>query len=264
MKSQFAFFQTFFHYKKSLILSNEGKLKLRKKVRPGFCTSSIKREIRHFHVAIVQWWQWNVDKTIRCTCKVVDLLIIKLLTGRPTLPEYVVTCLEWHCIFETELQDIRIFSFFGHPWKCLKAHFSMMSPKFRCQARVRHPSEKVQPTQNTVRERGYFIREIISPSDEIIAHIHCPFFMNVFLHTSLAWGVTARHCTASTSGEFSNIWQSKRVGIIAIKNKRTRIRFQRYSPGGRGILNSLTWGIDWWRKKKLLPVTVLEPSVVFA
>ena len=91
-----------------------------------------------------------------------------------------------------------------------------------------------------------------------------PLFMNVFLHTSLAWGVTARHCTASTSGEFSNIWQSKRVGIIAIKNKRTRIRFHRYSPGGRGILNSLTWGIDWWRKKKLLPVTVLEPSVVFA
>ena len=89
MKSQFAFFQTFFHYNKSLILSNEGKLKLRKKVRPGLCTSSIKREIRHFHVAIVQWWQWNVDKTIRCTCKVVDLLIIKLLTGRPTLPEYV-------------------------------------------------------------------------------------------------------------------------------------------------------------------------------
>ena len=89
MKSQFAFFQTFFRYNKSLILSNEGKLKLRKKVRPGLCTSSIKREIRHFHVAIVQWWQWNVDKTIRCTCKVVDLLIIKLLTGRPTLPEYV-------------------------------------------------------------------------------------------------------------------------------------------------------------------------------
>ena len=127
----------------------------------------------------------------------------------------------------------------------------MMSPKFRCQAHVRHPSEKVQPTQNTVRQRGYFIREIISPSDEMIAHIHRPFFMNVFLHTSLAWGVTARHCTASTSGEFSNIWQSKRVGIIAIKNKRTRIRFHRYSPGGRGILNSLTWGIDWWRKKKI-------------
>ena len=54
MKSQFAFFQTFFRYNKSLILSNEGKLKLRKKVRPGLCTSSIKREIRHFHVAIVQ------------------------------------------------------------------------------------------------------------------------------------------------------------------------------------------------------------------
>ena len=160
-------------------------------------------------------------------------------------------------------RSIRILSFFGHPWKFLKAHFSMMSPKFRCQARVRHPSEKIQPTQNTVREGGYFIREIISPSGEMVAHAS-PFFMNVFLNTSLPWGVIAQHCTASTSREFYNIWQSKRVGIIAIKNKRTRIRFHRYSPGGRGILNSLTWGIDWWRKKKLLPVTVLEPSVVFA
>ena len=36
-------------------------------------TSSIKREIRHFHVVVVQWRQRNVQKTL-CTCKVVVLL----------------------------------------------------------------------------------------------------------------------------------------------------------------------------------------------
>ena len=28
------------------------------------CTSSVKREIRHFHVVVVQWRQKNVQKTM--------------------------------------------------------------------------------------------------------------------------------------------------------------------------------------------------------
>ena len=47
-----------------------------KKVRLCLFTSLIKREVsRHLHAVVVKWWQRNVDKTIRCKCKVVDLLI---------------------------------------------------------------------------------------------------------------------------------------------------------------------------------------------
>ena len=95
------------------------------------------------------------DKTIRCTCKVVDLLIklidwpyyafrirrrSRLAVVSSTLSiQLYFTCLKRRCLFETESQDTRILSCFG-PWKFLKAYFSIMSLKFRCQAR--HPSEK--------------------------------------------------------------------------------------------------------------------------
>ena len=63
------------------------------------------------------------------------------------------------CIFETESQDIRIVSFFGHPWKFPKAHFSIMSPKFQCQAR--NPSEKYRRkillTGKRIFHEGYHI-----------------------------------------------------------------------------------------------------------
>ena len=48
----------------------------RKKVRLRLFTSLIKRKVsRYLHAVVVKWWQRNVDKTIRCKCKVVDLLI---------------------------------------------------------------------------------------------------------------------------------------------------------------------------------------------
>lgn len=36
---------------------------------------------------------------------------------------------------------------------------------------------------------------------------------------------------------------------------------RRFHNRSRVSLNSLTWGIDWWREK-ILPVTILDPSVV--
>ena len=44
--------------------------------RRGLFTSSIKREMRHFHVIFVHWRQSNLHlKKVWCTCKVVVLLI---------------------------------------------------------------------------------------------------------------------------------------------------------------------------------------------
>ena len=109
-------------------------------------TSSIKREVRHFHVVVMQLWQRSVDKTIRCTCKVFDLLIklidwpycasrIRRRSWRAVVSCTLSTwlhfaCLERQCSFETESQDLRILSFFGHPWKSLKVHFSHPSGKY--------------------------------------------------------------------------------------------------------------------------------------
>ena len=107
-------------------------------------------------------------------------------------------------------------------------HFSIMSLKFRCQAR--HPlSEKYSQiyTLNTVdgKEAGKedFTTKMIAPrgvnkTDKTpqgspeFAH-ESPFFINFFFfYISLPWGLTARLQL------FANIWQSKRLGIIAIKN----------------------------------------------
>ena len=98
-------------------------------------------------------------------------------------------------------------------------HFSIMSLKFRCQAR--HPlSEKYSQmyTQNTVDGKEDFITDIIAPrgvnkTDKTpqgspeFAH-ESPFFMNVFFYISLPWGLTVR------LQPFANIWQSKGLGII--------------------------------------------------
>ena len=61
----------------SLTMSNEGEfplswflrgpyssLKRERKIRHRLFTSSIKREIRHFHVVVVQWLQRNVQKNV--------------------------------------------------------------------------------------------------------------------------------------------------------------------------------------------------------
>ena len=58
----------------SLTLSNVGE-PIEKKVFLSLLTSSTKREITYFHVVVVQLWQRNVDNTMKCTCKVIDLLI---------------------------------------------------------------------------------------------------------------------------------------------------------------------------------------------
>ena len=92
------------------------------------------------------------------------------------------------------------------------------------------PKWKIQPnTQNTVDGKEDFIMDIISPSgvnktdktqaSPEFAH-ESPFFTNVFFLHLLSLGVTAR---LYPHEGFANISQSKRVGIIAIKNKRTGI-----------------------------------------
>ena len=73
--------------------------------------------------------------------------------------------------------------------------------------------------------------------------------MNIFLTFPCCWRVTA---WLQAQEGFANIWQSKQVGIIAIKNKKKRKYtfkgcFHHYSR--RSILNSLAWGIDGWQKK---------------
>ena len=55
------------------------------KFRPCLFTSCVKRKTKHFHVAVVQWRQRNVQKA-RCTCKVVVLLIKPIAFFMLTLP----------------------------------------------------------------------------------------------------------------------------------------------------------------------------------
>ena len=47
-------------------------LERERKTHRRLFTSSIKLEIRHFHVVVMQWWQQNVQKSV-ITCKVVVL-----------------------------------------------------------------------------------------------------------------------------------------------------------------------------------------------
>ena len=76
-KGEFMFFQSssrllqvtnFFKCRRTLLKSNsqeaypssEGERKFRRRL----CTSSVHREIRHFHVVVVQWRQRNVQKSV--------------------------------------------------------------------------------------------------------------------------------------------------------------------------------------------------------
>ena len=58
---------------------------MEKKFRRRLCTSSVKREIRHFHVLVVQWRQRNVQKAW-CTCKIVVLGIKPIASLTSSLP----------------------------------------------------------------------------------------------------------------------------------------------------------------------------------
>ena len=108
-----------------------------------------------------------------------------------------------------------------------------MSLKFRCH----HDSQvndTAKYTKYSWRERGYFLRDIISPSgvnktDKTqasleFAHesplIFYDFFF--FFNVSWLWGVTAKLQPQESSPTFV---QSKRVEIIAIKNKESELTF---------------------------------------
>ena len=104
-------------------------------------------------------------------------------------------------------------------------------------------------------ERGYFIRDIISPrgvnksdikqASSEFTHASPFLVIIIFWHFgSLPLGVTA---LLQPQEGFAIFWQRKRVAIIAI--------------------NSLNWGIDGWRKKNYFRSpydNMLQPSVVFA
>ena len=58
---------------------------------------------------------------------------------------------------------MNVSSFFGHPWKFLKAYFSSVSPKFG----VKHDTQvksAAKYAKYSSRKRGYFITDIVSPS----------------------------------------------------------------------------------------------------
>ena len=206
---------------------------------------------KRFFFLISYFYFLQVDKTKRCTSKVVDLLI-KLIVW-PYYASWIrrgswravvssTLCIKWHftrlerqCIFETESQDIRILSFLlilGNYWRLMRSFFDH-EPQITVSSTT--PKWKIQPnTQTTIDGKDDdFIRDIISPcgvkktdkTQAISEFAHSsPSFYECFF---FFWHFLAVRgdCTASTSGEFPNIWQSKRVGIIAIKNKKTRIHF---------------------------------------
>ena len=107
-----------------------------------------------------------------------------------------------------------VLTLIGYPWKFLKAYFSIMSPKFG----VKHDTQ----VKNTAkyakcswRERGYFIRDNISPSGvnrtdntqaspEFTLALHC--FINIFFNIFLPWpGDTVRLQLRESSPTFDKV-----------------------------------------------------------
>ena len=107
-----------------------------------------------------------------------------------------------------------VLTLIGYPWKFLKAYFSIMSPKFG----VKHDTQ----VKNTAkyakcswRERGYFIRDNISPSGvnrtdntqaspEFTHALHC--FINIFFNIFLPWpGDTVRLQLRESSPTFDKV-----------------------------------------------------------
>ena len=114
------------------------------------------------------------------------------------------------------------FILFVYPWRVLKAHFSIMSPKIRCQAR--QPIEKYSQIRK-IQLRDQSAHQVVWIRLMKYKPWICSCIARFYDCFSQHFVAVGGHCTASTSGEFANIWQSKRVGIITIKNKRTRIHF---------------------------------------
>ena len=176
----------------------------------------------------MKWWQRNVDKTIRCTCKVVDFLI-KLIDW----PYYAsrIRRKSWRAVVSSTLSIwLRFVNWARH----LSGEYS-----------------QIRKTQLTGKRISYGISSQQVVWIRLIKHkqaLKLPMSRPFYECVLLPWGVTA---WLQPREEFANIWQGKRVGIIAIKNKERECtfnrRFDRYSR--RGILNSLTWGLDGWRNK---------------
>ena len=147
------------------------------------------------------------------------------------------SCFKWHftrlerSVYLKQNREIYAFYPFWSSLEISEGSFFDHEPQITVSSTT--PKWKIQPnTQNTVyRKDDDFIRDIISPSGvkktdktqaiSEFAHASPSFYECFFFF----WHFVAVRgdCTASTSGEFANIWQSKRVGIIAIKNKKTRI-----------------------------------------
>jgi len=93
-----------------LLLSNAGELfwsripsnhiqvqkEIKRKFRRHLFTSSIKREMKLFHVVVVQWWQKNVQKKAWRTCRVVVCL-------SNLLPFWRFRCCRRRCILDSLL-----------------------------------------------------------------------------------------------------------------------------------------------------------------
>ena len=193
----------------------------------------------------MKWWQRNVDKTIRCKCKVLDLLIklidwsycasrIRRRSRRAVVSSTSSQFLVAFYVLRTpvyiwnRIARYTHFILFWSPLQISEGSFFDHEPQISVSSTT--PKWKIQPNiQNTVDGKEDFRRDIISPrgvnktdktqASSEFAH-ESPLFYECFF---LAVG---GHCTVSTQGRVhQHVRQSKRVGIIAIKNKRTRIHF---------------------------------------
>ena len=105
-------------------------------------------------------------------------------------------------------------------------------PRIRCQAR--HPLSEKYIQIHKMQLTGKRIKDKISPSSEFRPYI-------ALFNEKIALPLRVLH-------DFNLI-------------ERESIFKRRFHNRSRVSLNSLTWGIDWWREK-ILPVTILDPSVV--
>ena len=190
--------------------------------------------VKTFFFLISDFYFLQVDKTIRCTSKVVDLLIklivwpyyaswIRRRSWRAVVSSTL--CIKWHftrlerqCIFETESQDIRILSFkliLGNYWRLMRSFFDH-EPQITLSSTTLN--WKIQPnTQTTIDGKDDdFIRtsshdvvwkRLIKHKQSLNLPIHRPLFMNdfSFFDISLPWGVTARLQPQESSPTFDKV-----------------------------------------------------------
>ena len=159
-----------------------------------------------------------IKLTTRYACKVVDLLIqlidwpfcaspnMQIIAGRT------VQHVDYLVVFYVLRMPVYIWNriarcthfilFFGHPWKFLKAHYSIMSPNFGVKHDTQVKNTAKYPKYSR-RERGYFIRDIsyhrlIKHKQALNLPMYRPFYMNVFFFNISLPGGGGGHCEAST------------------------------------------------------------------